>query len=184
MKPRLFQLFSLLLLIASTGPIAIGQSLSPSETKSSVQFKIKNFGSTVEGTFKGLTGTIDFDPLHPSISKFDVSVDANSVDTNNGLRNKHLKKEEYLNVLTYPRIRVVSTSITNSAKAGEFIFKGNLTIKATTKEITFPFTYSLVNGVPVFTGEFQLNRRDFNVGGNSFSLADTLVVLLSVTADK
>ncbi len=184
MKIHHLRLFFLVLLATSTGHIAIGQSLNPSDAKSTIQFKIKNFGSTVDGTFKGLTGTIDFDPLHPAMARFDVSLDANSIDTNNGLRNKHLKKEEYFNVITYPRIQFVSTSITSSSKTGAFVFKGNLTIKATTKEITFPFTYSLVNGVPVFNGEFQLNRRDFSVGGNSFSLSDTLVVLLSVVVDQ
>lgn len=184
MKIRALQLFFLTLLTASTGHVAIGQSLTPSDAKSTVQFKIKNFGSTVDGTFKGLKGTIDFDPLHPSMARFDVSVDANSIDTFIGLRNKHLKKEDYFDVVTYPRIRFVSTSISASSENGSFVFKGNLTIKATTKEITFPFTYDLVNGAPVFRGEFSLNRRDFKVGGNSFSLADTLVVFLSISTDK
>ena len=172
----------LLTLISSLSCFAQGSK--PSQERSSVQFKIKNFGSTVNGTFKGLEGSIDFDPLHPDRARFDVSVDANSVDTNIGLRDKHLRKEEYFDVKAYPRIRFVSSSVVPSSKSGEFMIKGNLTIKATTKEITFPFIYSVVNGTPLFTGEFQLNRRDFNVGGNSFSLADTLVVLLTVSTDK
>ena len=184
MKMRNLTSSILILLALMCSMSCFAQMAKPSPERSTVQFKIKNFGSTVNGTFGGLEGSIDFDPLYPDRARFDVSVDANSVDTNIGLRDKHLRNEEYFDVKTYPRLRFVSTSVASSTKSGEFMIKGNLTIKATTREITFPFVYSQVNGTSVFKGEFQVNRRDFNVGGNSFSLADTLIVMLSVAIDK
>ena len=38
------------------------QGYLPVEEASKVSFKIKNFGSSVDGSFKGLKGTIDFNP--------------------------------------------------------------------------------------------------------------------------
>lgn len=155
------------------------QSFLPVDEGSVVKFKIKNFGLMVEGTLTGLQGKIEFDPANISASQFDVSVDANSIDTGIGMRDNHLRKEEYFDVKKYPRIRFVSSKIT-AAKNGQWIVTGQLTIKNVTKEISFPFSYSLTNGVPSFKGEFEINRRNYSVGGNSLSLSDNLTVMLSV----
>src|SRR6187402_3241784 len=79
---------------------------------STVKFKIKNFGLETGGTFTGLQGTVIFDPADLSKSKLDLSVDANSVNTDNNMRDNHLRKEDYLDVQQYPRIKFVSTGIT------------------------------------------------------------------------
>ena len=65
-----------------------------------------------------------------------------------------------------------------------YTLTGTLTIKNTAKEISFPFIYSVSNGNPTFKGQFQINRRDFKVGGSSLTLADNLMVFLSVTSKK
>lgn len=160
---------------------ALSQTLKPQEEGSSVQFKIKNFGSTVTGTMKGLQGKIDFDPAQLANAHFDVTVDATTVDTDSGMRDRHLKKEEYFDVDNYPRLRFVSTAVTASAP-GKYVVTGNLTIKATTKSVSFPFTYSSMGGQAVFEGEIPINRRDYSVGGGSFSLSDNLTVVLKVAA--
>jgi hypothetical protein len=36
------------------------------------------------------------------------------------------------------------------------------------------------DGYNLFTGEFVINRRDFNVGGKSLSMADELTIQLNV----
>ena len=61
---------------------------------------------------------------------------------------------------------------------------GNITIKGVTKEIKFPFTFTAKDGGYLFEGEFKINRRDFGVGGKSFSISDELSVELSVFAKK
>ena len=160
---------------------AISQTPKPQDEGSAVQFKIKNFGSTVTGTMKGLRGSMEFDPAQLAGAHFDVSVDAATVDTDSGMRDRHLQKEEYFDVATYSRLRFVSTAVTASAP-GKYVVTGNLTIKSTTKSVSFPFTYSSVGGNAVFEGEFLLNRRDFSVGGGSFSLSDNLTVVLKVTS--
>jgi len=160
---------------------SVGQTLSPNDDESRITFKIKNFGATAEGSFKGLQGKIQFDPVNLSKALFDVSIDANTISTGIGLRDNHLRKKEYFDVKSYPRIRFISSHILSSSKPGEFIITGNLTIKDITKEISFPFTYSHDN---VFKGQFQIDRRDYGVGGNSISLADELTVHLNVIVKK
>lgn len=157
--------------------------LTPVEKQSNVEFKIKNFGFTVTGTFGGINGKIVFDPKNPAAGNFNMSVDAATVNTDNSLRDDHLRGETYFDVKKYPRIFFVSTRIANSNKEGILLVSGKLTIKNTTKDISFPFTATPRNGGYDFKGSFTINRRDFGVGGASI-ISDDLTVDLDVFAKQ
>ena len=115
---------------------------------------------------------------------FDVTVDANTIDTDNGSRDGHLRKAEYFDVATYKTLHFKSTKVVLSSVAGRFYMYGDLTIKGVTKPVEFGFGATPKNGGYVFDGEFSINRRDFGVGGSSISLSDNLTVSLSVFAKK
>ena len=159
------------------------QSLTPEDGASKVAFKVKNFGFWVDGSFKGLKGKIDFDPANYSAAKFEVSVDANTVFTDNGLRDNHLREETYFDAKSHPLIRFVSTKVTSSNKKGTLFVFGNLEIKGVVKEISFPFTATAIDGGYSFKGEFTINRRDFNIGGTS-TISNDVVIDLDVSAKK
>ena len=161
---------------------AHGQAYIPN-ADAKVNFKIKNFGSTVDGSFTGLTGTLEFNENDFAGTKFKVSLDAKSIDTGIGMRDNHLRKSDYFDVSRFPVIEFSSTKVVKG-NASEGIVTGKLTIKNITKEITFPFTFAISNGNPRFKGEFKLNRRDYAVGGSSISLADELMVILDVPFKK
>jgi polyisoprenoid-binding protein YceI len=163
---------------------SFAQTFIPDDASSKVSFKIKNFGSTVNGSFKGLKGTILFDASRLSDSKFDVTVNAATIDTGIGMRDNHLRKTDYFDATDFPLIRFVSAKVVASANPNEAIITGKLTIKKTTKEISFPFSYSVSNVGLHFKGEFKIDRTDFGVGGNSFSLSDEVTVSLDVKTSK
>src|ERR1700744_1707370 len=117
--------------------LAAGAS-EPVDQASSITFTIANFGIDVTGSFSGLQGVIQFDPVSPQTATFDVSIDAATVHTGNSLRDGHLKGEDYFDVQHYPRIRLVSTSVTRTASG--YMFNGKLSVKNHTKDIRFPFT--------------------------------------------
>ena len=177
------QLFILTIAIFLT-VFGFAQRYVPKNEGSSVTFAIKNFGLTVNGSFKGLQGSIAFNPANLSIAKFNVTVNAGTVNTGNGSRDGHLKKAEYFNSATFPKISIVSAKITNGSKAGSYLFEGIATIKGTAKNISFPFTAVAANDGYQFEGSFKINRRDFKVGGSSLVLADVLTVNLKVAAIK
>jgi polyisoprenoid-binding protein YceI len=157
----------------------------PIDEGSKVHFVIKNFGIKTEGEFKGLKGTIHFNPSNLATAAFDVSVNASTIDTDNGTRDKHLKKEEYFDVAKYPTITFKGIKVTASTIAGRYFILGNLTIKAVTKQVQFGFSATEKDGGYLFeSSEFEINRRDFNVGEGSFSLQDKLKINLSVFAKK
>ena len=161
--------------------ITHAQPYTPVDASSSISFKIKNFGSTVDGRFSGLSGSIFFDESNVSAASFQVTVESKTIDTGIGLRDSHLRKKDYFAVSEHATIRFASSSVT-LAKPGSGTVTGRLTIKKTTKEISVPFTYVLSGNTIRFKGEFALNRRDFGVGGGSISLADEVKVFLEVTA--
>ncbi len=174
-----------ILLSIVTLTIAYSQAqavLTPVDAASKVHFVIKNFSFKTGGNFSGLKGTIKFDPVNLSASGFDVSVDSKTVDTDNGMRDNHLRESEYFDVAKYPTLNFKSTKVVRSSKAGRFFAFGNLTIKGVTKPIQFPFGAVAKDGGYLFDGEFQIDRRDFGVGSSSISLADKLTVSLSVLA--
>jgi polyisoprenoid-binding protein YceI len=161
-----------------------GQNYTPAGEGSKVRFVIKNFGINTGGTFEGIAGAVIFDPENLAASSFDVSVEAKTVDTDIEARDRHLRKTEYFDVEKFPRLSFKSTKITNTNTAGFLYMFGNLTIKGVTKEIKFPFRANPKDGGFLFEGEFEINRRDFSVGGKSFSLGDNVKVQLSVFAKK
>jgi polyisoprenoid-binding protein YceI len=150
--------------------------LKPADTDGAVTFSIKNFGISTKGEVKGLKGTIKWDAQNPSASIINVSVDINTINTGIDLRDSHLKKEEYFNAEKYPTINFVSTSVSPGN------ITGDLSIKGTTRPISFPFTVTPSGNGYLFEGSFTINRKDFGVGGGSISLSNAATVTLKILA--
>jgi polyisoprenoid-binding protein YceI len=155
----------------------------PVEEGTSLKFKVKNFGFNTNGFLTGIKGTIQFDPANPGAAAFDVTVDANTINTNNNSRDDHIRDESYFDVKNHPVMHFVSTKVTPSNKSGTFVMTGNLTIKATTKSISFPFKVTASGDGYNFQGDFKINRKDFGVGGSS-TISDNVEVSLIVAARK
>ncbi len=173
---------SILLIMILVSRIASAQFF-PADEGSSIAFKIKNFGFDVNGKFTGMQGKIDFDPQNSSNGHFDVKIDAASVNTDNSLRDKHLKGESYFNTTEFPFIHFISTNISPGPNKGMFILTGELTIKNIAREIQFPFVAMPLNDGYIFKGSFKIKRKDFNIGGTS-TISDELEVMVAVTAKK
>jgi polyisoprenoid-binding protein YceI len=178
---KLVKIITALLLLSN---FATAQTYTPTDDGSFVHFIIKNFGFKTGGDFKGLKGTIVFNPKSLGTSSINVSVEAKTVDTDNDARDKHLRKDEYFSVDKFPTINFLSTKITESSVKGRFFVIGNLTIKGVTKSIQFGFSATPNTDGYKFYGEFDINRKDFGVGGSSVSLSDKLKVVLDIVAKK
>ncbi len=178
---KILKLTTLLLLFVN---VSFSQKYVVTDESSKVHFVIKNFGIKTGGDFTGLKGTIVFDPKALATSQFNVTVNATTIDTDNGARDKHLRKSEYFDVEKYPVINFLSTKITESTTAGRFFVTGVLTIKGVSKVVQFGFSAAPSADGYAFKGEFEINRRDYSVGGSSVSLADKLKVLLDIMAKK
>ncbi|WP_338768166.1 YceI family protein [Bernardetia sp. ABR2-2B] len=146
---------------------------------SSVTFKIKNAGIGVDGSFKGFQGTVDFNPDDLASSKFDVSVESKTVDTDNNTRDNHLREEEYFGVEKHPKISMKSTKI-EKVSDGKYKATFNLTLKGKTKAVSFPFSYDKTTTGYKLKGSFEIDRRDYGVGGSSWILSDDVKVYIDL----
>ncbi|MDN5217329.1 YceI family protein [Fulvivirgaceae bacterium BMA12] len=166
------------LILAGVTGVQAQEKLSVIKEMTEISFDIKNFGLKVNGSFSGLEGEIIFDEALPASSSFNVKLPANSVNTNNKSRDKHLRSDDYFDVEKYPLITFKSVSVTKTGDNYEV--KGKLTIKNTTKEVVIPFTYEKVTGTGKLKGQLMLNRRDYKVGKSSWVLGDEVKVYLEV----
>lgn len=127
------------------------------EDEYAIKFRTKG----VSGTLSGLQGVIEFDTADLKNSRFDVTVDVNTIKTGLWLRNRHAKAADFLDAERYPTIRFASSAI--SPTANGFMASGTLTIKGVSKDMTIPFTFDNAGGEGVFRGNFELNRKDYNL---------------------
>jgi polyisoprenoid-binding protein YceI len=156
--------------------------LTPQKKDSRVEFQIKNFGLAISGRFNGLSGKISFHPNQLGSSSFQVSIPATSIDSDNSMRDRHLRKSDYFSVDKFPNITFVSNRIYTSQNNNRYSVVGVLTIKGVAKTIAFDFDAQPAGTGYRLIGSFGLNRLDFGVGTKSISLSDAVEVRLDVTA--
>lgn len=126
---------------------------------SSIAFTVGNMKIfSVHGTFSGLTGTVSFDAAAPATAKFDVCIDAGTVDTGNQKRDKDLRSDRFFDAATYPAICYTSTAV--EKRGASYLAKGKLTMHGITKEVEIPFSVE----ANTLTGTFTVNRLDYGVG--------------------
>ncbi len=144
---------------------------------SEVQFKIKHLViSTVTGSFKTFEGTVTATADSFEGAEVDFSLDVDSIDTNQKMRDDHLKGAEFFDAEKYPKITFKSTSLTDDKLTGD------LTIKGITKPVTLDvehggtatdFYGNLKAGFEV-TG--KINRKDFGLVWDGVTEAGSVVV--------
>ena len=175
--------FALILFLSTLFSVAAEAQTGQKVTSSAVTFKIKNLGISTEGKFGGFKADINFDPDQPDKSSIEASVDTRTLDTDNSMRDNHLKKEEYFDVEKYPEITLKSTALSHQ-KGENYTGIFNVTIKGKTKSIKIPFTYIQTGNNAVFNGTFTISRSDFGIGGKSMVLADDALVAVHVETTK
>ena len=143
-------------------------------------YEVRFSGSGAEGTFRGLTGTLIFDPKVPEQARLDVRVDARTIDTGNKTKDKHARGESWFAVEQYPEIRYRSSRV-ESTNDG-YRTTGVLTLHGVEKEISFPFTFTPQGEGALFEGNLLVDRQEFGIKGPflGFVVGDTFEVSLRV----
>ena len=157
-----------------TGTCAFAQTKG-NITNAKISFELKNLGFKTGGVIGGVQGNIAFDPAKLATSKIEAAADINTINTDNDMRDEHLKKPEYFDAQKYPKMSLSSVSFKNKS-GNSYIGQFNLTIKGVTKAVDVPFNYAEIATGSVFKGSFKINRRDFGVGGNSMTMSDMVTI--------
>lgn len=144
----------------------------------SVKFSIENAGFEVGGTLNVVEAEIKFDPENLERSYIHASADPSTIQTGISIRDKHLKRSDYFDVVNFPKIRIHSKSFKKDG-AHTYTGKFDLTMKGITREIEIPFTIRKNTGVH-YEASFEINRLDFNIGDASLTLDEKVKISISV----
>jgi len=152
-------------------------------TRSAISFKIKNMGIGTGGTIGGLQAIVKFNPADLPASRLDASVEVNTINTDNSMRDEHLRGEDFFDLAHYPKITLKSVSFKHKS-GNNFSGIFNLTIKGKTQQVEIPFTYADKGNSIIFNGTFKLNRLDFGIGGSSLVMSNEVTVIVDAEATK
>ncbi|HET8578409.1 MAG TPA: YceI family protein [Methylomirabilota bacterium] len=121
-----------------------------------------------DGRFSRFTGDVVMDPNNPATAKVRVTIEAASIDTGIGMRDRHLRSSDFLDVDRYPVLKFESRSVEMAGRRATVT--GDLTIHGVTREIAVPVDVQMSEAALVATGEFVVNRRHFGINYDSFFL--------------
>jgi len=132
---------------------------------SSISFKARHLDiSWIHGRFNEAEGKFTLDRETPANSKFELSINADSVDTANAKRDEHLRQPDYFDTKQFPTITFKSKSVKpidgGFEVLGDFTMHGKsnpvtLTLKGG-KEHNFKGTKRVA-----FSTELSLKRSDY-----------------------
>jgi polyisoprenoid-binding protein YceI len=136
----------------------------------SINFAVKHLGySVLTGRFDKFEGTFSYDSAKPEASTVNVTIDTTSVNSNHAERDKHLRSGDFLNVEKFPTATFVSKKIVLDDDKNEFDIVGDFTLNGVTKSITIEVEKVGEGADPWkgyragFSGETEINMRDFNI---------------------
>ena len=107
-----------------------------------------------------------------------MAIQVSSLNTGNGMQNQHAKSDGWFDAEKHPEITFKSDSIV--ADGDNYSATGSLFIHGVTKEFVMPFTWTETQTGGLFTSEFDINRRDYEIGLWNDKASDTLRMSLSV----
>ena len=168
----------LVTMLMSAQSFAANYTLDVSHT--GVTFKVKHLMiATVNGRFDKFEGNIDFDEKTNALSKVDVKIDLDSVNTNDAKRDEHLRSPDFFGA------RDAKGALVEDKRYMTFVMKevkmkkknfdaliGDLTLNGITKPVTLKVDYKGVTADPwgnekiIFSATGKINRKDFNITWN------------------
>jgi len=178
---RLFMILSAVVLGA------FGTNYKLDISHSNVGFKVKHMMiSNVKGNFYDYDGVIAFDEKKGVFTKLSATISADSINTENEKRDKHLTSKDFFDAETYPDITFIMTK-----QEGDTIY-GKLTIRDITKTIALELDMGGVVQDPWgnkrlgFALEGKINRKEFNILWNKsldsggVVVGDTVKLLIDI----
>jgi len=126
----------LLLTLFILSAAAVGQTKWKIEkSHSNINFAVAHLVvSEVTGKFKDFSGTIESAKEDFSDMKIDISIKANSIDTDEPKRDGHLKSPDFFNASVDSIITFKSTKV-EKAVDGKYKVIGDLTMRGVTKQV-------------------------------------------------
>jgi polyisoprenoid-binding protein YceI len=172
----------LAVLFAAVSLTAFGQQTWViDQAHSGVKFSVTHMMvSETDGRFTKFDGSIVSATPDFVNAKVSFTVDVNSINTDNEMRDKHLKSDDFFNAEKYPNMSFTSTSF-RKVKGNKYVLEGNLTIRDVTKKVKFDVTYLGTNktakgAIAGFKASTTIDRIAFGLKWNALTEAGGAMV--------
>jgi polyisoprenoid-binding protein YceI len=160
-----------------------GASYTADPQQSRLDFVGVQAGAEFKGTFHKFTAAIDFAPDALASAHFDVQIDTNSVDTQDGDRDKTIRGPDIFDAAHFPAAHYVTRSFTKTA-AG-YTAVGALTLRGVTKDVPIDFQFTPGASGAKLEGTAKLKRLDFGAGQGDWKstewVGDAVKITFSLT---
>lgn len=153
--------------------VAVRKKLLPANPCTGVEFPVRVKGMfrphyasvAIEGTFDKWGATLTFASTDLSTGVLDIEIDADSVDTGSGIKNRKLKGKDFFDVKQNPLITFKSTKI-EQIDSDDFEVDGDFTIRGVTKQEKLTLKLSgKGTGSGKVVGEMAFDRKNYGMNG-------------------
>ena len=166
-------------------------------THSSVGFAIRHIVTTTNGSILIDSGIVAF--KNGGVEKMFFQIDVNTINTQSGKRDEHLKGEDFFETAKYPKMTFNAIDIVKDTTSIEFSYVaiGELTIKGVTKQVSIPFRYiglieesfvdagkEITISTAGFEGKLKISRKDFKIGEEGAGLGDEVTINFTIEANQ
>ena len=104
-----------------------------------------------------------------------------SINTGNGVQNKHAKSSEWFNAEKYPTINFVSSSVYKTEKG--IFAKGKLSIRGISKDVIIPIEIKTTDLKTIYKAQFSVNRMKYRLGPEN-KVSRNIKIIAGVSVKK
>jgi len=132
------------------------------------EFHAEDTYDSFDGKTSDVTGAIVADPANPSASSVQITINIDSLDTGNGMRNKEMRGR-YLETNKFGTATFKSVSVTGPAavapnQPADISVTGDMTLHGVTKRMTISVRVVLIpDGRVHATSNFKIHMPDFGI---------------------
>jgi polyisoprenoid-binding protein YceI len=135
-----------------------------------------------EGGFKALSGTATVTDGNVTTLKIDLTIDADSIYSDDAKLTGHLKSPDFFNVKEQPKITFKSTKIEKGDKS--YTITGDLTMLGKTKSVSFPASIGVAGDTLTISSEFKIDRTDWGMTYGKGQIDNPVALKVTVAAKK
>ena len=172
---------------ATPPPTTAGQRYPITPEHCKIEFTGSKVTGSHNGSFQKFTGDINYTG-DPTTSRVNITMDVNSITTDDPKLTEHLKTADFFDVAKFPQAKFESTAIrAGGDKGASHTVTGNLTLHGVTKSVSFPATIAATADAITVNSEFAINRKDFGInyaGAADNLIRDDVVLKLTIHAPK
>lgn len=152
---------------AAAGIPSPDEAFSVNHESSRIEFHASATFTKVIGVFHNWQADLKIPAGKVENASLTLEIEAASVKTGSGLKDKTVKSHNFFDVETHPTIRFVSSRVLAGPDPSRYLMEGDLTLRGVTKPVSILLTWRPAeDGTRHLTGDCEFSRREFGMTHN------------------